>query len=76
MNPNKAIFRVCVGDIQEVAEEQYGTQLTDDELRIVIKQVQDKIITYDPIWDAVGELGRIGKMTEAEDKEFFNLYRS
>lgn len=76
MNPNKTIFRVCVGDIQDVAEEQFGTRLNNNELEVVIRQVQEKIITYDVIWDAVGELERISKMVDEENRRFFETYRS
>jgi len=76
MNTNKTIFCVRVGDIQDVAEERFGTKLSDSELEIVIKQVQERIITYDVIADAVGEVERVSKMVDEEDKKFFETYHS
>ncbi len=76
MNMNKTIFRVHVSDIQDVAEEKFGTRLTESELEVVIKQVQEKIVTYDVIADAVGDVERVSKMVDEEDKEFFETYHS
>ncbi|MCL4511759.1 MAG: hypothetical protein M1470_11905 [Bacteroidetes bacterium] len=76
MNTNKTVFHVCVADIQSVAEEQYGTQLNNEELAVVIKQVQERIVTYDVIWDAIGQVERISKVEDEENRRFFESYRS
>lgn len=75
MSHNKTVFRVSVADIQSVAGEQFDTRLNDDEIATVVEHIQENIKTYDVIWDAIGELKRISKKTDEENKRFFETYR-
>ncbi|GEM_PF-1795234 len=50
---NKTIYRLSVGDIQQVAKEVYGRELTTDEIEKVIEPIGDRISWYDVIDEAI-----------------------
>ncbi len=50
---NKTIYRLSVGDIQQIAKEVYGRELTTDEIEKVIEPIGDRISWYDVIDEAI-----------------------
>lgn len=50
---NKTIYKLTVTDIQQVAKEVYGRELTIDEIEKVIEPVGDSISWYDIIDEAI-----------------------
>ena len=50
---NKTIYKLTVTDIQQVAKETYGRQLTTDEIERVIEPIGDRIAWYDVIDEAI-----------------------
>lgn len=50
---NKTIYKLTVTDIQQVAKEIYGRQLTTDEIEKVIEPIGDRISWYDVIDEAI-----------------------
>ncbi len=49
MNNNKVIYRLKIEDVQNVALEEYGRKLTDEELEKVEENLGDYIKWYDLI---------------------------
>lgn len=49
MNLNKIIYSINIEDVQTVAEEELGRELTDDELKFVEDKIGDYIDWYDTI---------------------------
>jgi predicted transcriptional regulator len=47
MNNNKVIYRLKIEDVQNVALEEYGRKLTDEELEKVEENLGDYIKWYD-----------------------------
>jgi len=50
---NKIIYKLSVEDIQHVAEEVYGRELTADEIEKVIEPIGDRISWYSIIDEAI-----------------------
>lgn len=46
---NKKIYSICIADVQEVAEEEFGRRLTKKELKIVEDKIGDYFNWYDSI---------------------------
>jgi len=51
---NKTIYKLSVKDIQQVAKENYGRELTADEIEKVIEPIGDSIPWYDTIDNTIG----------------------
>ncbi|MFQ5602644.1 MAG: hypothetical protein ACE5HS_05195 [bacterium] len=49
MNLNKIIYSINIEDVQTVAEEEFGRELTDDELKFVEDKIGGYIDWYDTI---------------------------
>ncbi|MCK9426393.1 MAG: hypothetical protein M0Q21_10175 [Ignavibacteriaceae bacterium] len=56
MRRNKIIYSLCVGDIQDAAEDELNRKLTEEELKKVINRVGDYISWYDAIELTLSEL--------------------
>lgn len=65
MRRNKIIYSICVGDIQDVAEDKLNRKLSEDELKRVVDKVGDYISWYDAISLTFLDLGL--KATEEEE---------
>lgn len=65
MRKNKIIYSLCIGDIQDVAEDNLNRKLTEDELKKVVNRVGDYISWYDAIELTLSELN----IEPAEEKE-------
>jgi len=65
MRRNKIVYSLCIGDIQEVAEEELNRKLTDEELKKVVDKVGDYISWYDAISYTFDAL----KLTESDECE-------
>lgn len=50
---NKTIYRLTVEDIQQVAKDEYGRELTNDEIEKLIEPIEDRISWYDIIDEAI-----------------------
>ncbi len=68
MRRNKIIYSLCIGDIQDVAEDNLNRKLTEDELKKVVDRVGDYISWYDAIEFTLSELG-LEPAEEAEEEE-------
>jgi hypothetical protein len=53
MEDSGTVYRLCVEDIQNVANEEFGRDLTDSELEVVIEHLGDYIQWYDIIQGAI-----------------------
>jgi len=65
MRRNKIIYSLCVGDIQDFAEDELNRKLTEEELKKVINRVGDYISWYDAIELTLSELN----IEPAEEEE-------
>ena len=65
MRRNKIIYSLCIGDIQDVAEDNLNRKLTEDELKRVVDRVGDYISWYDAIELTLSELN----IEPAEEEE-------
>lgn len=50
---NKTIYKLAITDIQQVAREVYGRDLTTDEIKKVVEPIADRISWYDVIDEAI-----------------------
>lgn len=50
---NKTIYKLTVTDIQQVAKEVYGRNLTADEIEKVVEPIGDRISWYDIIDETI-----------------------
>jgi hypothetical protein len=48
-NEDKIIYSICNGDIQQVANEKFGRNLKQNELKIVENEIGDYFAWYDSI---------------------------
>lgn len=53
---NKVFYSLTVGDIQTVALEIYGRELTNEEIDRIDNQIADNIPWFDLIDDAISEI--------------------
>lgn len=65
MRRDKIIYSLCIGDIQDVAEDNLNRKLTEDELKKVVDRVGDYISWYDAIELTLSELN----IEPAEEEE-------
>ena len=56
MRRDKIVYSLCIGDIQNVAEEKLERQLTEQELKEVIEKVGDYISWSDAIENTFNDL--------------------
>ena len=59
---NKAIYKLSTKDVQQVAKENYGRELTADELEKLIEPIGDSIPWYETIDDAIGYLLKLKRV--------------
>ena len=52
---NKIIYRLTVEDIQNVATEDFGRELTSEEIKKIVDVIGLKISWYDIIYDSIKE---------------------
>ena len=52
---SKIIYRLTIDDIQTVAKESFGRELTAEELKTITDSIGDKISWYDIISDSIIE---------------------
>lgn len=55
MRNDKIIYKLVVEDIQDVAEQELDRKLSDDEIRIIIDPIAEKINWFDAIADSINE---------------------
>ncbi|HEX5152289.1 MAG TPA: hypothetical protein VFW07_12635 [Parafilimonas sp.] len=55
MKNNKIIYALTVTDIQTIANEELERDLSDNEIREVVRAIEEKINWYDVISDAITE---------------------
>ena len=53
---DKCIYQLTIEDLQNVAEEELGRELTEKEIKIVEKEVAENIPWYDVIATAISDL--------------------
>ena len=61
---NKIIYSLCIQDIQNVAKENFGRELTSDEIKKIINPLGDRIPWIDAIYDAINDTLEIEKLNE------------
>ena len=68
---NKKIYSINVADVQEVAQEELGRKLTQEEIKLVDDRLGDYIGWYDAISMAIQAAGIIGEedMDGFEDED-------
>lgn len=59
MNNSKIIYSINIEDVQTVAEDELGRELTSDELKIIENKIGDYIGWYDAIANAINNELRI-----------------
>ena len=52
---NKIVYKLTTGDIQTVAEENFGRELTTKEIEKIEDRIGDGIPWYDVIYEAIKE---------------------
>lgn len=55
MRKDKVIYSINVEDVQNVAEEEHGRELTDAELKIVEDKIGDQFDWYEAIANAIDQ---------------------
>jgi hypothetical protein len=55
MNPKKIIYSINIGDIQNVANDELGRDLTSEEIKLIEPAIGDKIKWYDIIEEAINQ---------------------
>jgi len=65
MRKDKIVYSICIGDIQEVAQDELNRKLTEEELKKVIDKMGDYITWYDAISYSFDAL----ELKEAEEDE-------
>lgn len=50
---NEVVYSICIKDIQNVAEQELGRELLNEEIERIIDKVVDNINWYDAISDAI-----------------------
>jgi hypothetical protein len=53
MNKSKIIYSINIEDVQNIAEEVYGRELTNAELKIIEEKIGDYFKWYDAIDDCI-----------------------
>lgn len=66
MRKDKIVYSICIGDIQEVAQDELSRKLNDDELKKVIDKMGDYLNWFDSISYSFDALDL--KEAEEEDK--------
>ena len=56
MNNNKIIYSINIEDVQNVAEQELDTELTDKELKLVEDKIGNYINWYDAIAILIGNI--------------------
>ena len=56
MRNSDTFYQLTIGDVQHVAVESIGRDLTEDELNQVISRVEDRIEWFNTIEDAISEI--------------------
>lgn len=56
MNRKKIIYSINIEDVQNVAEQELGRKLTEEELRLVEDRLGDYVGWYEAILHAMNEL--------------------
>ncbi len=52
-NYNEIIYQLTIEDIQNVAEENFGRELTNAEIEKILDPIADRIPWYDAIYEAI-----------------------
>ena len=55
MKPDKAVYRLTIEDVQNVANQELERNLTTNEIESIKEIIADKINWYDAIADAISE---------------------
>ena len=68
MNPEKIIFSIDVSDVQTVAEESFGRQLTESELNTIAQNIINHFNWFRSVENAIAKELKIPK-TQDEDAD-------
>jgi hypothetical protein len=55
-NKNEVVYQLTIKDIQEVAEQELGRELSLQEIALLQDRIADKISWYDAIAESIDEL--------------------
>ena len=55
MRSSKKFYSLCIEDIQDVAQDCLGRDLSEEELTTVIPEIERRIPWYDAIYDSIWE---------------------
>jgi hypothetical protein len=67
MDNSKVIYQLIVEDIQTVAKECFGRELSDEEIGELIEPIGESIAWYDIIHDTIIWKLRLEEVEQAED---------
>lgn len=63
-NYNEIIYSLNIQDIQTVAEENFGRELTNEEIKKILDPIADRIPWYDAIYDAIKDNLEIEELSD------------
>ena len=61
---NEIFYSLCIEDIQNVAEENFGRKLTNREIKKVLDPIADRMPWYDAIYEAIKDNLEIEELEE------------
>jgi uncharacterized membrane protein len=56
MKREKAIYQLTIEDVQNIALEDFGRELSDQEMESIIDKIADRIPWYDAIYHSISEI--------------------
>lgn len=69
MTKRQKIYSISNEDIQQVAEENFGRKLTNQEIKKILDPIADRIQWYDAIYEAIKDTLEIEELDEY-DKQY------
>jgi hypothetical protein len=66
MNKNKVIYQLTIEDVQNVANEEYGRELSEEEVQKLIDPIAERIGWYEAIDDAIQNVLNLEASDEQE----------
>jgi hypothetical protein len=66
MNKNKVIYQLTIEDVQNVANEEYGRDLSEEEVQKLIDPIAERIGWYEAIDDAIQNVLNLEASDEQE----------
>lgn len=64
---DKIIYSICIEDVQNVAEQEFGRELTEEELKIVEDKIGDCFNWFDSISDLIHDELKL-KYSDGDDE--------